>query len=284
MGKMCLGALLGADDGSMSFDVGSFAAWTIVPTSTAFLATEVHSSKQGATLSVASYALNNSLGTYAFGYALASQRWSPDVSTHTIRALAWARAYLAAESGQWNASLSALNGAGATITNSKSIAFNAALQRLELSLAAVNSDAFSPIFRIGRNAQTVGRTIAIDDVLVIADEQILQAPYDTNFGEELMAGRHRTADGYHGSIVWGGFRNFDVPLVHVPSSLADLYNYWWRRRTPLLLTLDTSDANTSYPVRIVSQAQPFGQRSRPDLRQYDGLLSMRTIRGGQSIF
>ena len=289
MGDVRLGALLGAENRSLSFDVASAAlgalavgSWSRVSAQSSLaLVTEAHSSGQGFQVRANSDAAESFALRYAFGFpGDAHARWAPDLTQHTLRALAWARAEDAQSGDQLRLVLQGSGGSATAL-----IAQAAALARYELNLTGITSAGDFPRFGVERVTQPGSvALVRLDDVLVAADEQTLLPGWDLARREELIVSRHSSLAGRDAVTSWGGFQGFTLRLEWIAGSRADLLHHWWRGQVPCLFTLDTSDATACWPVRIVNRQRPLGQRVRPHVDHYRGALELQSIYGNELVF
>ena len=70
----------------------------------------------------------------------------------------------------------------------------------------------------------------------------------------------------------------------LPTSHADLINWWWENQFNLVFTLDTSDSESTRILRMVNERQPIGGRIRPYKDQWQGTLQLESIDEGGLVF
>lgn len=288
MGEIRLGVLLGAEDRAQSFDVASFSigalgigSWqhqtgSIYLVNSSNNANSVHSSDQGLVIET------NSAFDYFIRYPIRADtvsRYGPYITQHTIRALAWGRVTTAQDSGRISLQLLLTTG-----EFNAGFPFNTILSRVEIIRTDVLSSGTFPLIDI--DAQNVSSlcTLLLDDVLVCADEQVLTPNWELNQREVLLASRSTSLGGRSSIVRWGGYNGFTIPLDYVPSSVADLFHHWWRIQAPCLFTLDTSDENACWPVRIVNQQTPLGGYRRPYSTLRSGALELQSIHAQTLVF
>ncbi|MCZ6749303.1 MAG: DUF935 family protein [SAR324 cluster bacterium] len=64
------------------------------------------------------------------------------------------------------------------------------------------------------------------------------------------------------------------------SDLRECYRHWWAKDNNLLFTLDTSDSESLYVVRIVNGSQPIDRRMRPYADRWRGTLRLESAGNG----
>jgi hypothetical protein len=264
-----LGVLLGQPGGTQSFeDVGSWALAT-AQCSLALQATDVHSSAQGLRLLV----FSGAAGALRYDYLTANDalaRLATDTASHRIVAQGWARLDTAAWSGQVTVAIGSATGAipaaGALVPfRLETLVLSGALLRLE--------------FRPGP-ALTGSGSLYLDDILVSADGVTLQAEWSLSRRRTLAVGRHGTLGGRDSVLVWGERPRLQAPLRYVPGSSADRIRGWWRSGWTLLFTLDSSDAEAQWPVRLGGSTAPLGTPSLPYPDRWEGALLGEGLAGG----
>lgn len=264
-----LGVLLGQTGGAQSFEnVGSWSLAT-QQCSLALQATDVHSSAGGAQLQV----FSGAAGALRYDYLApddALARWCGGAAAHRIVAQGWTRLDVAAWSGQVSVAIGSASlglSAGAGLTPFRLEAFVASGDPLRLE------------FRPGAGLQGSG-ALYVDDVLVTADAVPLAPDWTLIQRRTLAVARSGTLGGRKGVLVWGERSRHAVPLHYVTSSLTDRLRGWWRSGAPLLFTLDTSNAEAQWPVRIGGTTGPLAAPSRPYWNAWDGTLLLEGLCGG----
>lgn len=289
-GDMTLGCLLGQYDGAQSFDVaskggslatGDVGSWNIIAAvgSIEFTRTIVHSSGQGLVLHVG--CLGAAFPMLQYDYQKADDafaRWSPDVTTHGFRADFWA---LINNDGErwfmdWNLGAIQISSFGVTppivIQKAKSLS----------AFSVVSGDGSQ--FRIAATATSATAQIQFDDVLVTVDPITLHPTFETEHRQQLISEQQRTLGGRLYSTVWDKFFAYTLPLQFLPTSHADLINWWWENNFNLALTLDTSDSESIRICRIANTQQPIGRRMSPYFDQWQGALLLESIDRGSLVF
>lgn len=288
MGDFTLGCLLGQYDKAQSFDVASAAAgfanvnsWLISPGSGAFSAgVEVHSSVQGLLASVGSWGAVHVWFSYDHRFADdAYGRWSPEVTTHAIRTDFRARLFGDAASG---GTVVDYIGVGSLY-----VPRAPTLQVLRTSYSSVTSGTGGggAIFRFKRGGSlTTSAGLYVDDVLTQIDPITLNPTWDYQEAAQVLAAQNRTLGGNLATYQWAKHFEYSVPLQYIPTSYADLLNWWWENRFNLALTLNTSDTESIRVVRLVNDRQPIGKRMQPYADQWQGLLQLESIDKGSLVF
>ena len=305
MGDILIGALLGAENRALSFDsasralsqncigimgVGSWSSLTTVG-SRAFV-TDAHSSRQA--LDITANSQDDSTSRFGFGsfehrviqytFNDMTSKMGPEITGHTLRALAWARAMNSQSDGKVAMSMQG-NSSDTYVHSSTAAVFQGSYGRLEAILTDVRSVNDTPP-RVNFSWWTAASAynIRADDVLAVVDEQTIHPTWEFEDKEQVIKSEFTTQGGYSGVTRWGGYKSFLVPMDMVTASLANLINHWWRIQSPCLFTLDSSDSNASWPVRIVNAQLPFGKRQMPYLNRYSGYLELQSINGGELSF
>lgn len=238
-----IGVLLGAPGGGQSFEnVGSWAVFSGV-SSLALQASDVHSSGQGGLLTVAS---GTALGSRALSYPYAADFLacaSPDVTTHTAVALAWARLDRAASSGGL-----ALVWSGGTAVP---IPYATGVQPLRLDVSNLASGQ-----ALALDVQVLSATVSslgvyLDDVTVYADPFNPGADIESSArAEAIMLAREATLGGFDIVYPWATRPRWTLAIPSLPSSLARMVNRWSAQSRTLLYNADTSDSAARGLVRL----------------------------------
>ena len=300
MGDFTLGCLLGQYDRAQSFDVASRAiaadgdvgSWNLFfgQSSFQFVSggganfTVVHSSPQALRISAdSSGGSETRLIEYTHSQADdLFDRWFPDVSTHGWRVDAWGRPTTWTADGQFTLKLIR---AGIGMASQAFPVMNTGrpgLVRLQTSNLTSDSNIAT---RFDRSSLPGSQSsIDLDDVLTQVDPVVLHPDFAMEEMARQIASEHRTLSGDMHTYVWARYCAYSVPLRYLPDSHADLLNWWWERRFNLALTLDTSDSESTYIVRIVNDRQPIGRRVRPYDNLWEGTLKLESINAGALAF
>lgn len=296
MGDFMLACLLGQEGGAQSFDVASHApvsgvgSWSPgAATSWSFqggdVPSAVHSSARALRAEVGSQAGPAPVMTYAYGRADdAHARWDPAVDTHVVETLAWMRAGPAASSGDLLLRLEGLQTAAARLPGA---AGSAALQPVALRTTVASAAGGAPRWELAvasGSAADSGTAAVVDDVLTTVDPLVLHPEWSFRERAQLIREQHRTRSGELHGVVWSRFLAYRVPLRFLARAEADRLNHWWRTQQPLVFTLDSSDAESRYVVRIVNDTQPVGRRLRPYDDRFAGALELESVRRGGLVF
>jgi hypothetical protein len=264
-----IGVLLGQPGGTQSFeDVGS---WSLAAAqcSLALQATDVHSSARGALLSV----FSGASGLLRYDYLAADDalaRWDAGANSHRIVAQGWARVSAAAWSGQVSAAI-----ASAALP----LAFSPTLRPFRLETVVGSGDPLRLEFRLGAGLTGSG-ALYLDDILVTADALALGADWTVKLRRTLAAGRHSTLGGRDSALAWGERPRLEVPVRYVSAAATDRMRGWWSAGWPLLFTLDTSDAQAQWPVRLGGTVAPLGAPSPPYWNAWQGTLLLEGLTPG----
>ncbi|MDH4249041.1 MAG: hypothetical protein OEW39_14650 [Deltaproteobacteria bacterium] len=288
MGDFTLGCLLGQYDGAQSFDVASKALTTLVnswikfgPQSSAyFQSSAVHSSGQGIRCEAYSNATGQALLSY--DHATANDlyaRWSPDVTTHAIRYQGWV--YADANSGVAVVLADEGPGVGFLV---KYIP-----QGTQLSPYLAQTHIYSFTSLVGQNIYVVpgvtnSMAVYWDDVLTTIDPITLYPEWSFTEQARLIQARHRTLGGREHVYTWGKYFAYEVPLRFLSTSHAALINWWWSNQFHLLFTLDTSDSESNFIVRIANDRQPIGGRVKPYVDLWQGVLQLESVHDARLSF
>jgi hypothetical protein len=260
---------LGQPGGTQSFeDVGS---WRLAASqcSLSLQATDVHSSARGALLTV----FSGAGGSLQYDYLAADDalaRWDSGAASHRIVAQGWARMGAAAWSGQVSVAIG-----GAALP----LAYYPTLQPFRLESVAGSGDPLRLEFRLGAGLTGSG-ALYLDDILVTADALALGADWAVKLRRTLPAGRHTTLGGRDSALAWGERSRLEVPLRLVSAAASDRIRGWWSAGWPLLFTLDTSDAQAQWPVRLGGTVAPLGMPSAPYWNAWQGTLLLEGLTQG----
>ena len=284
MGDFTLGCLLGQDDGAQSFEVASAAnptniqSWTLSPGGTTrfFEAAEVHSSAQAYKVITTSYGVGRVVAQYqhSFSNDLLGRAF-PDVNTHRHDVDFWARVATTAESGQFYQDF--------FLGVPKFIPYGQTLSNVKASPAYISNNSATYV-RFVAQPQVSTATLYLDDVLTRVDQITLYPEWSFQEQARLMQSRHRTLGGKAHVYTWGKYFAYEVPLRFLSTSHAALINWWWERQFQLLFTLDTSDSESSFIVRIANDRQPIGGRVKPYADLYQGVLQLESVHDGRLSF
>jgi len=285
MGDFTLGCLLGQYDGAQSFDVAStatpvtnIASWKVAAFNVGYQNTNVHSS--GNALGVS---LPGSSAIITFMWYLYNTsndlmaRYFPDVTTHQTALKFWGRLSTSPSSG--------LTGYGVGPGPYKPIGYSAELSPYYNSQTIVPSTVNSTLngLYISRayNAAVDTYTLYMDDVLSTVDPITLYPEWSFMEQSRLVQARHRTLGGKEHVYTWGKYFAYEVPLRFLSDSHAALINWWWSNQFHLLFTLDSSDSESSFIVRIANDRQPIGGRMRPYADLWQGVLQLESVHDGR---
>lgn len=244
MGDFTLGALLGEHQ---SFDpnVGSWEKFSS-PGSFGLQQTDVHSSVQGAIFEAFSDASNPRV-LIQYDYTTASIGFT-DITTHTVDVSLWSRISLAVGSGRVAARVNS-EFPGLRIIFSDSI-------ELHQGQASVSAESLALRFHFELSG-TTNFNLFIDDILPEIDRQILHPNWDYTENEEIIKHLHTTIGGQTSQFKYANLFKFEIGLFAIPTSQANLINYWWNDKLNLVYRPDTSDSNLVYIVRLVNQSKPL---------------------------
>ena len=289
MGDFTLGCLLGQYDKAQSFDMSSAAAplpagavgsWALNTGVASFsFVTDAHSSGQSIFVQVASLGTSrDAILRYSYNAANdAYARWFPDVTTHQMELSFWAYATGAVNLFDINIQTVFQS---ILITNG-----NAPLQPYHAGPSSVVSG--SGLFFIDLDCNTAtpnGVGVVLDDFLLRVDPITLHPEYEFQAAERAIRSQHRTLGGQLHTYTWDKYGAWNVPLRYLPTSHADLLNWWWQQGFNLAFTLDTSDSESIHICRIVNERQPIGGRERPYADLWNGALQLEAINDGTLAF
>ena len=297
MGNFTLACLLGQNDRAQSFDVASYSPVTNVQSwekqaqsNWSFTGSQgqtyVHSSPQALQIEVNSLGGASYVLRFRHGRANdAFERWFPEVDTHTIESAAWILVDPVTASGDLNFELRAASDAALPLPGSKlgtdPLGFHQ-LNVVTYSDGSVNPDV--GIWVASGPAVTSGTTVIVDDVLTSADRISLFPEWTFQERARLIRNQHRALGGELHTHVWDKYFAYTVPLRFLPDSHVELINWWWQSQFDLLFTLNSSDSESRYIVRIVNDVQPVGRRVRPYDDLWEGTLQLESINRGDLVF
>jgi hypothetical protein len=297
MGDMTLGCLLGQYDRAQSFDVDSAGAltqvhsWAKTGQSSWFLVGcpspgYVHSSQQSLRIDVFSRAGSDYVLSYGYGFANdAFARWFPEVTTHAVEAAAWVLLSPLPASGGFRFQLSAQPEVSAPLPGGNLGTHALTFQRLATTAHSQGTATPRTGMHIpGGTSITSQTTLVVDDVLTTVDAIPLHPEWSFEERAQILRAQHRTRSGLLHTLVWEKFFAYTVPLRFLSDSHAALINWWWERQWALLLTLDTSDSESLYLVRIANETQPIGRRVRPYEDRWEGTLELESLGPGGLAF
>ncbi len=203
----------------------------------------------------------------------------PGVNTHAVAGSIWARHLISAGSQQWGFDIDGtINGRlGGPIVSP-----NAAMSRYNVDSGQwiTNSTAtFISVF-FNSNVQAASDSILADDQLVRVDELVLHPTWDFQQQARLLMSQFQTQGGNLFTSLWAKRFAYQVPLQWLNNSQADTLNWWWSNQFNLALWLDSSDAESTFIVRIVNETQPIGQKISPYADQWQGVLQLESINAG----
>lgn len=262
MGDFTLGVLLGEHQ---SFDpnVGS---WEKIDSVGSFdvQLTDVHSSAQGAIYEVFS---STGFDLFQYDYEVGENKKFEGITSHVIDVSFWSRVTLDVASGivEFDVSCSGLQGR---------IVFSNSLQLHQLQFTESNSLQL----RFIALGLSTDYNLFIDDILPELDQQVLHPNWDYTENEEIIKHLHTTIGGQTSQFKYSNFFKFEIGLFAIPTSQADLINFWWDNKVNLVYRPDTSDSNLVYIVRLVNQSKPldtFVEVNNPDL--LSGRLQLESI-------
>lgn len=297
MGEFSLACLLGQYDRAQSFDVDSFAPVTHVQSwakadqtswyfSDSQSPTQVHSSGQALRIEVFSRSGGVSILEYAHGAANdAHARWFPQVDTHIVESALWTLLDPLPSSGGLR--FEVLTGADVALPIPGASLGSDPLAFRQLTTTTVSDGAASPrvAVRIPSGSSIASDTVLlVDDVMTAVDPIVLHPEWSFQERARLLKAEHRTMGGDLHSLVWNKYFAYRVPLRFLADSEADLINWWWGEQLALQFTLDTSDSESRYIVRIVNDVQPIGGRMRPNENLWQGTLLLESINRGDLRF
>jgi len=300
MGNATLGALFGTN---MSFDAASWTSlpnswrgttltgsYTPSPINSIAALTDVHSSDRGCLMRIYSGTAVNSSLNYPFkSYdvssgqnGLASQFSAtkiPAVGSHSVALSFWARAVTApgVVAGILTDSLDQ------QIMATPAVASAGVLQRYDARggvLDSVGRFFMAPTSVLSGSVFVGSARLYLDDVLVRVDELTLQPEWSFEEQARLIRQDLRTRMGNLHTFVSGKYFAYKVPLRYLSAADADVLNWWWQNQWPLAFTLDTSDAESTYIVRITNNTQPIGKRIAPYANQFEGSLELESVVSG----
>ncbi|MDH4247891.1 MAG: hypothetical protein OEW39_08745 [Deltaproteobacteria bacterium] len=287
MGDFMLGCLLGQYNGAQSFDVASSALTTAVSSWTKYHAQSsiylqtavVHSSGQGIRCEV--YSTGTAQTVLTYDYAAANDlygRWFTEVVTHAIHYKGWVRAD--ANSG----TAIIIGEAGSANLNLFPVPQSTTLQPFA-RLSHVYSSGPYKEFTVHINAAlSNSMAVYVDDVLTTIDPITLYPEWSLTEQARLIQARHRTLGGKEHVYTWGKYFAYEVPLRFLSDSHAALINWWWENQFHLLFTLDTSDSESSFIVRIANDRQPIGGRVKPYVDLWQGVLQLESVHDARLSF
>lgn len=266
-----LGVLLGAYGGAQSFE--SAGSWDHLTSQTSFFVgqSEVHSSPGGGQLDIFSSAIAINALTYNFAEDNdAFDRWFPDITTHQLIAYGWNRINKATNSGQILFLL------GTATNEFIPVPFTIDLERQRIEIIVTSADDVNIVYRrtsLGVNSFS----LRMDDLLVAADIINLNPNWDYTENEEIIKHLHTTIGGQTSQFRYSNFFKFEIGLFAIPTSQANLINFWWDNKFNLVYSSDTSDTNLTYIVRLVNQSKPLDTfvEVNPDL--LSGRLQLESI-------
>ena len=282
MGDFTLGCLIGTNQ--------SFDTWgTTTPNSWSFLAsvcsayqtTQAHSSAQGVRMEVYSNALFEAGIRFGYGYGDVRSRHFPDVETHAMHVSVWANPLAAADSGGFQIQL--VSGAG--VIGSQIISYTGNHARYNVAIQTTSWGGLYPYLDLQSVAAITGSLgILFDDVLARVDQITLYPEWSFQEQARLVQSRHRSLGGKEHVYTWGKYFAYEVPLRFLSTSHAALINWWWEKQFHLLFTLDTSDSESSFIVRIANDRQPIGGRVKPYADLFQGVLQLESVHDGRLNF
>jgi len=261
-----IGVLLGQLSGSQSFEyVGSWDL-SITISSLQLSTTQTHSSNFGAVVQVNS----GSNGNLSYDYNSLNdlqQRWTSNVSTHSIVSYFWARTNTAQSSG---AVIAYLNSEAVTIGHSND------LERYRVETLVTSQTGAILSFEVN-NYSGNAFELNIDDILTSVDFVTLDSNWDFADLTNQNLVEHTTLQGRESSYLWGEFGEWRVPLNHLNSLKSSLMNEWWRSSRNLYFSYDIDDLSNMYIVKIANNSTPFTKLERPYWNYTSGNLSLQTV-------
>ena len=263
-GPIRIGALLGRNQSFQA--VGS---WE-VPVNQASLSFNVTSGthSSGGALGVQVFSSVAQVADAARYLAEFSRFAAPDVSTHDVDLLFWARADAAVDSGH------IAFGIGGLL---QAVGFSSSPIAYRLSQTGVTTSFY---VRTRANVAHVSSfTAYVDDVLAMLDPIDLHPEWEAQAGQIALRDYALSQDGAAYAFAYGFAFEFAFTCKLVPSSIASIVNNWWQTQAPLALTLNTSNAEGTYLVRLVNPIAPFTERMRPDQGLWSGALQLSGLGG-----
>ncbi len=270
MGDFELGVLLGNYGGAQSFEgIGS---WEHLPSASSFFIgqTEVHSSPGGARLDV--FSRNGAADAFRYNYAAendAYARWSPDVTTHKLVAHTWIRIDDAAHSGDVIFAL------GTGVGQFVRIPFSTSLELQSAEIFVTSAD--NILMRHQRLGSPDSFSLHVDDVLLTVDAINLHPNWDYTENEEIIKHLHTTIGGQTLQFKYSNFFKFEIGLFAIPTSQANLINFWWDNKFNLVYRPDTSDSNLVYIVRLANISKPLDTIVEVNENLWSGRLQLESI-------
>lgn len=245
-----IGALLGQPAGGQSFE--NVSSWAVTGQCSLFTQAAtlslVHSSATGAWLKVYSA---GAPGKLSYGYGQGNDAyfvWNSAVNTHGVSVMGWAAMDRAATSGM----VTAVFTGGTSVP----IPYAITLQPFRIDAPAVISgQALALDFQI-MSGMTGSGGLFIDDLLVSVDWFQIGPDFSSKRQFQLGRVQHTTYGGREAMYNWFLRPAFLLPCPTVPGSLADVLNNWWQMGTELSLTMDSSNSEARYVVRLGGQLPP----------------------------
>ena len=264
-----LGALLGAFDGSQSFE--TLNSWDVTSLNPAWTAINTDSLTHSSGLGMVIVNSNGATSYVKYNYTTSDDvmnRWMTDVNTHRIVSYFW--------ESHSSANLSYPSGVRVTVGsellsfgNSSSIT----MQRHRIETFINSSSTFQ--FEIAITPLSVDRCeIYFDDILTTIDPITLHPEWDLKLKDELFMVDHQTIGGANPSYVWGFNKKWEVLLEHIEENEARLLNQWWQDMRPLLFTSDTSDYTQQFIVTMTNKETPMNNLSRIYHDEWKGTLEL----------
>jgi hypothetical protein len=224
--------------------------------------------------------------SYDYGHAAdAHARWFPEVETHALEASAWLLCGPAPSSGSLSFKLAAQ--AELTVPLAGAQYGLDPLRYLRLETAVSSAAGVGPRVGLHVPAGTAihsQTTVLMDDVLTVVDAITLHPEWSFEERSRLLRAQHRTRAGHLHTLVWDKYFAWSLPLRFLSDSHAALIGWWWERQPALLLTLDSSDSESRWIVRIANESQPIGRRMRPYGDRWEGALELESLTSGELAF
>lgn len=293
MGDITLGCLLGAPGGSMSFDVASRAlttslgSWSLPSTVAGYTLAGAaagigpHRSPQQLHVQVPAHGGSGST-LLAYDHATADDAWArafPQVATHALRVDLWHAAPDAVASGQLAWQLLGQPDAAALLP-----ATGGTHQPLRLETWATSAGG-GPGLRVAHATDVASAwDWLLDDVLTQLDVLTLHPDWPVEVAWQPVGSPARTSAGRQVTVARAHTLHTRLELSWLTDSAAGLLNWWWSRQLPLVLTLDTSDAEAQYIVQITNGQQPAQQRRADSPDHWRGALQLQSINDGALVF
>jgi hypothetical protein len=91
-----------------------------------------------------------------------------------------------------------------------------------------------------------------------------------------LSSEHRMKTGSLYKYHWGDFDRWDMPLRHVPASVAGLINSWWRTADLVVLKIESGGVWETNSVAVVNKDAPFRRYEVHYPNQMQGVLELES--------